>query len=62
MATNTGRRTYDTLRVFIAHRLRYGQTYHLACATDMGKQGELNLCPYLHIGIGLAAFLYVLSY
>ena len=24
------------------------------CATDVGKQGELDLCRYLHIGIGPA--------
>jgi len=24
------------------------------CATDTGKQGELDLYRYLHIGIGLA--------
>jgi len=40
MATNRGRRTYDT-----------SARIYSPCATDTGKQGELELCRYLHIGI-----------
>ena len=56
MATNTGRRTYDT-----STRIRSTRAEDTAaricslCATDTGKQGELDLCRYLHIGIGLTA-------
>jgi len=32
----------------------FARIYSL-CATDTGKQGELDLCWYLHSGIGLAA-------
>jgi len=43
MATNTGRRTYDT-----------STRIHSTRAKDTGEQGKLDLCQYLHIGIGLA--------
>ena len=42
-AIDTGRRTSGTS----------APTYS-PCATDTGKQGELGLCRYLRIGIGLA--------
>jgi len=63
MATNTGRRTYDTsthirrTRARDTGRCTGGTSARISspCATDTGKQGELDLCRYLHIGIGLAA-------
>jgi len=63
MGTNMGRRTYDTSSYIRSKRAKdtgrrtsgtYANIYSL-CATDTGKQGELDLCRYLHIGIGLAA-------
>ena len=62
MATDTGRRTYDTstrirsTRAIDTGRRTSGTSAHTysPCATDMGKQGELDLCRYLLIGIGLA--------
>jgi len=65
MATNTGRHTYDTSARIRSTRAKdtgrrrrtSGTCAHIysPCATDMGKQGELDLCRYLQIGIGLAA-------
>jgi len=63
MATNTGRRTYDTSShirstpVKDTRRRTSGISARICspCATDTGKQGELDLCRYLHISIGLAA-------
>jgi len=57
MATNTGRRTYDTsTRIRGTPAKDAGRrTSGNPCATDTGKQGELDLCRYLHIGIGLTA-------
>jgi len=49
MAMNTGRR--DTARRTSGTSGRIYSPF----ATDTGKQGELDLCRYLHIGIGLAA-------
>jgi len=62
MATNTGRCTYDTstrirsTQAKDTSRHTTGTSAHIysPCATDMGKQGELHLCRYLHIGIGPA--------
>jgi len=56
MAMNTGRRTYDTsTRIRSTRAKDTGRPIYSPCATDTGKQGELDLCCYLHIGIGLAA-------
>jgi len=55
MATNTGRRTYDmSTRIRSTRAIDMGTSARIysSCATDMGKQGELDLCCYLHIGIG----------
>jgi len=62
MATNTGRRTYDTstrihsTRAKDTGRRTRGTSARIysPCATDTGEQGKLDLCQYLHIGIGLA--------
>jgi len=58
MATNTGRRTYDTSTHIRSTRAkdmgRCTARIYSPCATDTGKQGELHLCRYLHVGIGLA--------
>jgi len=46
-----------TIPVFVAHGLNiraYEPRIYSPCATDTGKQGELDLCRYLHICIGLA--------
>ena len=63
MATNMGRCTYDmstSIRSTRAKDMR-SRTIRVdvysPCATDTGKQGELDLCRDLHIGIGLAAVL-----
>jgi len=49
------------LPVFVSHGLKIwadvlpvSARMYSPCATDTGKQGELHLCRYLHIGIGLA--------
>jgi len=51
------------LPVFVAHELKIradvppvgmSARIYSPCATHMGKQGELDQCRYLHIGIGLA--------
>jgi len=45
------------LPIFVAHGLKIQATFariYSPCATDTGKQGELDLCRYLHIGIGVA--------
>jgi len=63
MATNTGRHTYDTsTRIRSTRAKDMGRRtscmpacIYSPCATNMGKQGELDLCRSLHIGIGLAA-------
>jgi len=62
MAANTGRHTYDTATRICSTRAkdtgrRTGTSARIysRCATDTGKQGELDLCRYLHIGIGLTA-------
>jgi len=62
VATNTGRRTYDaSTRIRSTWAKDTGRRtsgtstrIYSSCATDTGKQGELDLCQYLHIGIGLA--------
>jgi len=62
MATNMGRRTYDTstrirsTRAKDTGRRTSGRSARIysPCATDTGKQGELDLCRCLYIGIGLA--------
>jgi len=62
MAKNTGRRTYDTstrirsTRAKDRGRRTSGMSAHIYSphATDTGKQGELDLCRYLHAGMGLA--------
>ena len=58
MAMNTGRCTYDT-STHIRSTQAKDMVRHTAgartcspCTTDMGKQGELYLCRYLHTGIG----------
>ena len=63
MATNTGRRTYDTSTRIRITRAKYtgiptlgtSARIYSPYATDTGKQGELDLCRHLHISIGLAA-------
>jgi len=62
MAMNSGRHTYDmstcirSTRPKDTGRCTFGTSARIysPCATDAGKQGELDLCRYLHIGIGLA--------
>jgi len=67
-AKGTGRRISGTslvsdIAVFVLKRdVKLQRTHsdtsariYSPCATDMGKQEELDLCRYLHIGIGLAA-------
>jgi len=57
MVRNTSKRTYDAFtRIHSTRAKDTGFTsapIYSPCATDTGKQGELDLCRYLHIGIGL---------
>jgi len=43
------------VRLPMGRRTRTSAHINSPCATDTGKQGELYLCPYLHISIGIAA-------
>jgi len=35
----------------VAFYIMLARPYYSPCATDTGKQGELDLCRYLHTGI-----------